>query len=112
MSDNDELGSGQIAAPCTFRREGRRADVRCKREIERNARRKRTLRASASFFRCANAANGGSELKPTDDAVRRNGRVPEPEARWLPNDCPTSHLSDLKNCCHRVSWIAIGQSQS
>ncbi len=29
MSDNDELGSGQIAAPCTFRREGRKADLRC-----------------------------------------------------------------------------------
>ena len=66
MSDNDELGSGQIAAPCTFRREGWRADVRCKREIERNARRKRTLRASASFFRCANAANGGSGVGFSD----------------------------------------------
>jgi hypothetical protein len=26
---DDEVGSGQIAAPCTYRREGRIADFRC-----------------------------------------------------------------------------------
>jgi hypothetical protein len=49
------------AAACTFLHEGRRAAVRCKCEIERAARRKRTLRASASFFGCANAANSSKE---------------------------------------------------
>jgi hypothetical protein len=29
VSDDDEVGSGQIAAPCAFRREGRGADFRC-----------------------------------------------------------------------------------
>jgi hypothetical protein len=29
VSDNDEVGSGQIAAPCTFRREGRKPAIRC-----------------------------------------------------------------------------------
>jgi hypothetical protein len=29
VRDNNEIGSGQIAAPCTFRREGREADFRC-----------------------------------------------------------------------------------
>jgi hypothetical protein len=33
VSDNDEVGSGQIAAPCTFRREGRIPAVRCRCEV-------------------------------------------------------------------------------
>jgi hypothetical protein len=28
VSDNNEVGNGQIAAPCTFRRVGRIADLR------------------------------------------------------------------------------------
>ena len=36
-------------APCTYLHEGRIADLRCKCEIERAARRKRTLRVSARF---------------------------------------------------------------
>ena len=60
------------AAPCTFLHEGRRADLRGKCEIERAVRRKRTLRASACFFSCVNAGNGGSEPNLTDAAVRAN----------------------------------------
>ena len=30
VSDDNEIWSGQIAAPCTFRHEGRRADLRCR----------------------------------------------------------------------------------
>jgi hypothetical protein len=33
VSDNDEIGSGQIAASYTFRREGRIADFRCAGEV-------------------------------------------------------------------------------
>jgi hypothetical protein len=29
VNDDNEIGSGQIAAPCTFRHEGRNADLRC-----------------------------------------------------------------------------------
>jgi hypothetical protein len=33
VSDNNEIGSGQIAAPCTFRHEGRIADFRYARKL-------------------------------------------------------------------------------
>ena len=49
VSDNNEIGSGQFAAPCTFRHEGRIADLRCKCEIKTAEQRKRTLGPSASF---------------------------------------------------------------
>jgi hypothetical protein len=29
VSDNNEVGNGQIAAPCTFRHEGRKPAIRC-----------------------------------------------------------------------------------
>ena len=62
--------------------QGRNADLRCKCEIERAARRKRTLGAATQFFRCANAANGGKEPKLTSAATaafctRRNLDVSE-----------------------------------
>jgi hypothetical protein len=38
------------AAPCTFLHEGQIGAIRCKREIERPARRNRTLRDSTNFF--------------------------------------------------------------
>jgi hypothetical protein len=34
VSDDNEIGSGQIAAPCTFRHEGREPDFRCERYNE------------------------------------------------------------------------------
>jgi hypothetical protein len=44
VSVDDEVGSGQIAAPLTFRREGRIADLRCKREPSIPRGRKPTFR--------------------------------------------------------------------
>jgi hypothetical protein len=35
VSDDNEIGSGQIAAPCTFRHEGRKPDLRCARKLNR-----------------------------------------------------------------------------
>jgi hypothetical protein len=60
-----------------------RTALRCKREIERAARRKRTLRASARFFCCANAANGGSEPTLTDAAVWTSARYQEKNQKPL-----------------------------
>ena len=51
----------QLRAVNDVRQEGRLADLRYGCEIKRAARRKRTLRASASFFCFAAAANGSKE---------------------------------------------------
>ncbi len=56
-----KMVGGRLRAVSDIRHQGRIADLRCMREIEREARRKRTLRASARLFCCANAANGGNE---------------------------------------------------
>jgi hypothetical protein len=56
VSDNDEVGSGQIAAPCTFRREGRIPDLRCKCEVGVRQQRELTFRLpknSVSFCTAA-----------------------------------------------------------
>ena len=46
-----------------FQQNGRSADFRCGCKPKWAAQRKRTLRVVIQFFRCANAANGGSEPK-------------------------------------------------
>jgi hypothetical protein len=65
-------------------RYGRIADLRCKCEIEKGERRKRTLRVSAGFFCCANAANGDSEPTMTDAATYTNGRSGKSATRHPP----------------------------
>lgn len=57
-----------------FPQNGRKPDFRCKCEIERAARRKRTIGAAPQFLRCANAAKVGSEPNLTNAAPRFKGR--------------------------------------
>jgi acyl-coenzyme A thioesterase PaaI-like protein len=61
VSDNDEVGSGQIAASCTFRREGREADIRCTCKLNGRVLRKQTLRVTTHFCRVASTAKVGGE---------------------------------------------------
>jgi hypothetical protein len=53
VSDNDEVGSGQIAAPCTFRREGRKPDLRCRCERYNGDHGNRTFAALCIEVCCA-----------------------------------------------------------
>ena len=60
----------------------REAALRCKCEIERAARRKRTLRASARFLCCANAATAAVSPSFQFSAAPRMTGIVSPANRW------------------------------